>query len=124
MQWLAATDDEMGGRGIAVGLGDDQAMLGGASQELTLHPLADDFGRTAARHGWKSEGRSQKKINHRDTEAQRTYGKLERSTTKDTKEAQRVFHKVWRSKFARQLCKRKMPPSGGISFFFYLILSA
>src|SRR5438874_1750579 len=60
MQRLAAADDEIEGRGVAVRLGDNEAVLGGASQELTLHPLADDFGRTATRHGWKSEGRSRK----------------------------------------------------------------
>ena len=96
MQRLAAADDEIEGRGIAIGLGDDKTMLSGAGQELTLHPLDDDFGRAAARYGRKSEGRSTK-----------YEVRWEKHTTKDTKGSTRGVSASLAEQIARNCAKEK-----------------
>lgn len=38
-----AADDEVEGRGVAVGLGDGESFVGGAGHEFEFDPLADQF---------------------------------------------------------------------------------
>src|SRR5438874_13657984 len=111
MQRLAAAHDEIEGRGIAIGLGDDKTMLSGAGQELTLHPLADDFGRAAARHGRKSEGRSTK-----------YEVRWEKHTTKDTKGSTKGCFGKFGGANLPAIAQKKNASKRRHSFFFYLIL--